>query len=163
MPKGGKPYPKGKKPGKCVSALALVASLCVGSVAVAAPIGWSEKPLYPTFDHVGISTQLDASGGVGASYRTVLGPIGQATLGANKFELILLSVGAGVLNQPDGGDTETGVQLGFVPVCLDDRSVCFEITAQKVASRDPASHDEDIRYLGTFLVRPISMFGGGPQ
>jgi hypothetical protein len=125
-----------------------------------APFGWSEKPIYITYDHLGYSTQLTALDGNGGAYRAVIGPIGQATLGANKLELGLLSAGVGVTTQPDTNQPVVGGQVGFVPGCTDNRGICLEIGAQKVNSQTPDSSDHDYKYMGSLLFRLSQLSGG---
>lgn len=152
MPKGGKPYPHGKKPKKCIE-FAVIAALVV-LVATPVSAGVLDQHIYGTFDHVSLGSQL-GEGGSAAGYRAVVGPV--ATVG--KMEVGLLSVGAGVFSPPSGAthDATSGGTVGFIPACTIKRVLCFELSGQRVDSETPQSEDTDVAYMGNFLLRPLKL------
>lgn len=146
------------------STLAVLMALLAVFLAVpvyAGGLQWSDTPIYTTLDHIGVSTQLTQLETKGAGYRAVVGPLAKATLGANTFEIGLMSFGVGVVSPSGPETTQTGAQLGFVPGCTERRGMCLEFTAQTV---DVAgSKDTDMKYLGTLLFRASQAPGIAPS
>lgn len=115
--------------------------------------GWSDEPFYWTWDHAAYTQGTTALEDRGMAQKVVYGSLATLTLGVNKFELGLMSLGVGAASSgPDEPSKFTG-QLGFVPVCGPNRAVCGDVSYARSAN------DHNITYLFSVLFRLSTLVG----
>ena len=159
MPKGGKPYPKGKgKTRRTVGILLMACLIALPALANRSEAGrltWSEKPLYFTWDHVGANTGSSVEERGVTALEAMYGSLATITLGANRFEVLLVSMGVGATGEVGTQNTQFDGQFGLVWFCTENRGLCGEFP--KIARASNAA-DNDNRYLFGLTIRPAVLF-----
>lgn len=152
MPKGGKPYPKGKKSGRALAAAMGLALAMAGPALAGGPLAWSDQPLRMTWDHVGVTSGSAIEERGVTALEAMYGSVATLTVGANTFELFLLSIGLGATGEV-GSSTQFDGQFGLVWICTAQRGLCAEFP--KVTRTVNA---QDNRYLFGVTIRPSVLF-----